>query len=311
MKNKMILVTTYINPDLDGFSAATALAEFLNKTGRPSQAGFFGDFQPEVKFVAAKFGIDLPAFLENPEDFDQIILVDVSDLKRLDKSIDPQKVIEIIDHREVTDLSSFPNAKSQIEIIGATATLVAERLKAANFGISKESAMLLSAAIVSHTIDFQAPGAGQRDKDVFQWLKIKCDFPASFIREIFLAKSDFSGAKLGQAIEGNLKQFEFAGRKIAIASLEAIDVAILVRSRKQEIISKLAELKQKLKPDFVFLMIIDMEKLATFFVSEEPETQDLLKTILGVEFKDDAAQTQKFVMRKGVALYLQQWFGKK
>lgn len=39
-----------------------------------------------------------------------------------------------------------------------------------------------------------------------------------------------------------------------------------------------------------------------------PKTQDLLKALLGVEFKDSIAQADKFIRRKGVALYLQQWF---
>ncbi len=307
----MILVTTYINPDLDGFSAATAYAEFLNKTGKPAQAGFFGDFQPEVKFVAEKFGINLPTPLENPESFSQIILVDVSDLKRLDKRVDPQKVIEIIDHRRNSDLSVFPNAKFQIEDIGASATLVAERFKIGDIVISKESAALLCSALASHTLNFSAADVTQRDKDVFVWLKEKCDFPDTFVKEIFLAKSDLAGVKLGLQMEGDLKVFEFAGRKIAIVQLETINGDVLVRERNEEILDTLAKLKEKLKPDFIFLSIIDLEKLIDFFVCGEAETQDLLKAVFGVEFKDSIVQTEKLIRRKGLALLLQEWLENK
>jgi manganese-dependent inorganic pyrophosphatase len=303
----MILVTTYINPDLDGFSAALVYAELLNKTGKPATAGFFGEYQPEVKFVAQKFGINLSAPLENPEAFNQIILVDVSDLSRLDKRLDSKKVIEIIDHRRVNDLAVFPNAKFQIEDIGASATLVAERFRKENTAISKDLAVLLCLAIASHTLNFHADDVTQRDKDVFIWLNQKCDFSQQFIKEIFLAKSDLSSAKLGLQMEGDLKTFDCGGKKITIVLLETVDGEILARERGQEIISKLAELKEKLKPDFIFLSIIDLEKLIDFFVSKELEVQDLLKAVLGVEFKDSIAKTEKLIRRKGLVLLLQEW----
>ncbi len=216
----MILVTTYTNPDLDGFAAAIAYVEFLDKTGKSAVAGFFGDYQPEVKFVANRFSLALSQPINDATGFEQIILVDVSDLKRLDKSIDPRKVIEIIDHREVFDLASFPNAKSQIEVIGAAATLVGKRLN-------------------------------------------------------------------------DLKQFEFTGKNIAIALLETIDASVLVKSRQQEILAKLTELKRELASNYIFLMVVDMEKLITIFVCKDVETQDLLKTILGLDFKDNVAKSEK------------------
>jgi manganese-dependent inorganic pyrophosphatase len=303
----MILVTTYINPDLDGFSAALVYAKFLNRTGKPATAGFFGEYQPEVKFVAQKFGINLPAPLENPEAFNQIILVDVSDLSRLDKRLDPKKVIEIIDHRRNSDLSVFPNAKSYIEDIGASATLVIEKFKAENIVVSKELALLLCSAIASHTLNFSAADVTQRDRDVFEWLKEKCDFPLDFVREIFLAKSDLTEEKLGRAIESDLKTFEFSGRKIVIAQLEIVGGDVLIKERSKEILGELAELKEKLNPDFIFLSVVDLEKLIDFFVCQEPETQDLLKAVFGVEFKDSIAKTEKLIRRKGLVLLLQEW----
>lgn len=304
----MILVTTYINPDLDGFSAAIAYAEFLNKTGKPAQTGFFGEYQPEVKFTAQKFGIGLPASLDNPEDFDQIILVDVSDLKRLDKRLDPQKVMEIIDHRRNSDLSVFPNAKPHIEDIGASATLVAEKFKAENVAISNELTLLLCSAIASHTLNFSAADVTQRDKDIFAWLKEKCDFPIDFIKEIFLAKSDLTGPKLSAQMDDDLKVFDCGSKKIGIAQLEIVSGKTFSEQRNDEIIGTLKELKNRHSLDFVFLTVVDLEKPINFFVSGEPLTQDLLQTVFGVEFKNNVAQTQKLVRRKGLALYLKEYF---
>ncbi len=306
----MILVTTYINPDLDGFAAAIAYAEFLNKTGRSAVAGFSGDYQAEVKFTAEKFGVNLPAPLENYNDFDQIVLVDVSDLKRLDKNVDPRKVIEVIDHRQVNDPTAFPKAEFSVETIGASATLVAEKIIQGKVDISSDTAKLLCGAILYHTINFQAPDARPRDKDVFKWLKEKCDFPEDFLQEVFLIKSDLVGEKLGQVIENDLKQFEFAGKKIAIAQIETVGGEALAQNREREIINKLAELKNILRADFIFIVIVDLEKLADIIVCGEAETRDLLKAVSGIEFKNNIAVIGKMILRKELAVLFKEWFQK-
>lgn len=306
----MILVTTYINPDLDGFAAATAYAEFLNKTGKPAQAGFSGDYQSEVKFTVEKFGINLPAPLENYNDFEQIVLVDVSDLKRLDKDIDPQKVIEVIDHRQVNDPAVFPNAEFSVETIGASATLVAEKIIKSGVDISKNTIKLLCGAVMYHTINFQAPDTDQRDRNVFKWLKERCDFPEGFLQEVFSVKADLTGGKLGQVIENDLKQFEFAGKKIAIAQIETVGGEALAQNREQEIIGKLSELKDRLKADFIFIVIVDLEKLADVIVCGEAETRDLLKAVSGIEFKNNIAIIGRMILRKELAVLFKEWFQK-
>ena len=73
---------------------------------------------------------------------DQIILVDASEVKAI-PAVPPSQVIEIIDHRKIHEADKFSNAKVQIELVGAAATLVAERFYKEKVELSKESASLL------------------------------------------------------------------------------------------------------------------------------------------------------------------------
>ncbi len=150
-----ILITSYKNQNLDGSACAFAYAEFLRQQGKRAQAAVFGIPHLEAQFVFTKFKIPP---LKNAGKFvseaDEIIIVDASDLGRLADKIQPEKVIEVIDHRKMHRADQFPRARIQIELVGAAAILIAEKFYSSRVAISTESAALLFLAIVSNTINF-------------------------------------------------------------------------------------------------------------------------------------------------------------
>jgi len=182
-----LLVTSYKNPDLDGTACAFSYAEFLRKSGKDVVAAVFGKPHREAQFVLNKFNI--PA-LENAEkvvnNVDGIIIVDASDLRGLSDRIQPEKVVEIIDHRKIHEANKFPNAKAQIELVGSAATLIAEKFYKNKTTISQESAALLFSAIVSNTINFQANVTTERDHKMADWLKTKFSLPKIIFMRCFL-----------------------------------------------------------------------------------------------------------------------------
>ncbi len=117
---KKIFITGYNTLDLDGSSCAFAYAELLRKQGKDAAAGIFETLKKEAEFVFKKFKItpleDANKLVKNSD----VILVDASDLK-ISSKIKPEQVIEIIDHRKLHEAHKFPNAKVQIELIGAAA----------------------------------------------------------------------------------------------------------------------------------------------------------------------------------------------
>src|SRR3990167_9407031 len=121
MNEDTILVTPYIDPDLDGVACAIAYAEYLNKTGKNAVPGIFGHTHEEAKFALNYFKIGYPEVLNNPGVFRRVIMVDNSFPHNIEKHIKPENVIEIIDHRKHTEVEAFPNAKIQIELVGSAA----------------------------------------------------------------------------------------------------------------------------------------------------------------------------------------------
>lgn len=297
---KAILVTSYIDPDLDGTAGAVGYAEFLQKTGRDATPGTIGKLHEESLYVLDRFKIPYPEFIPSSDFFDAIILVDASELIGLEGKIPPEKVIEIIDHRKINDADKFPNAKIQIELVGAAATLIAEKFMHNNISISRESATLIYAAILSNTLNFKSTTTTDRDRVAATWLNLTARLPENFWRELFLAKSNLSGSKLAQRIEGDFAWFIVGDRRVGIAQIEIIGAQKLISERTQEIIEVLEKLKTAQNLDMIFQNTIDLEEGRNYIIANDETTQKLLEKILNVRFSGVVAERQDLVMRKQI-----------
>ncbi len=298
--NRRTLVTCYVNPDIDGLAGATAYGEFLNHHGRDVSVMIMGVPHEEARYVMDRFQLEYPETIDNTESFDEVILVDVSDLNGLEGKVNPEKVVELIDHHKVHEADKFPHAKTQIELVGAVATLVAEKFMQTDMDISKRSAILLSAAIISNSLNFKATHTTSRDRDAALWLNKTAMLSPTFAQELFLAKSDFSGGKLVHALEGDFAHFEFCGKKIGIAQIEMIGAEKLVDDHKEEILTTLARLKEAFAADFIFLSIIELQDDFNLFVTDAAATQVLITDIFGITFHDNIAHRDGLIMRKQI-----------
>lgn len=297
---KPILVTCYVNPDLDGLAGAVAYAEFLQKKNQTAVAGIIGWPHEEARYILDRFGLDYPDLIESAAGFDEVVLVDASDLNGLDGKIPPDKVIEIIDHRQVHEAEKFPNAKAQIELVGAAATLVAEKFMHNGVAISRPAATLLYGAIISNTLNFKAGVTTERDKVAALWLNRTAALPADFWEELFQAKSDLSGPKLAKRIESDLAQFVWDGVKAGIAQIEMIGAEMLVEERLDEIVAILDKMQLEIGFDVFFLNLLELKDDKTILVASDLRTQDALSQALGAQFVGAVARLPRLIMRKQI-----------
>ncbi|MFH1823033.1 MAG: DHH family phosphoesterase, partial [Patescibacteria group bacterium] len=288
LTNKKILVTTYPNPDLDGMACAFAYAEFLNKKGYDAITGIFGAPHREAQFVLDKFNIKINHLESLPEGRENIILADVSNPEALPKPIKPEQVIEIIDHRKTNKAVKFVNAKIQIEMVGACATLIAEKFRKNNLPISKEAAILLYPAIASNTINFQSKLTTDRDKNISEWLTKQTAFPENFIREIFTAKSNIT-KPLKEILLEDFKTSKFNNTAVGIAQLEIINANQYIKNNLPEIIKILAEIKEQKSLNYIFLNGIDLRGAGNTFVAVNDIDIKLLESILNIKFNNHLA----------------------
>ncbi len=303
-----ILVTSYVNPDLDGVASAVAYAEFLRKSGRNAVAAVIGEPHDEVKYVLERFHIENPKKEINADNFSEVILVDTSDVNALEGAIVLEKVIEIIDHREVHEAAAFKNAAVQIELVGSAATLIGEKFLQNHIEISRESATLLYAAIASNTLNFQHSITTDRDIHIAAQLNEIAQLPENFWREMFAAKSDFSGNRLADRIEGDFAWFVIGAAKIGIAQIEMLGAKKMIVDRGEEIAQCLDSIKSRMQLNDIFLNTIELEGCRSYLVANDVSTKQMLEKILGVQFSGMVAERSEGLMRKQIVPLLKEEF---
>ncbi len=299
-------VTSYTEPDLDGYSCAIAYAEFLNKTDTPAMVRLFGKPHIEATHLVEKFGFKIEQ--DDQATLEKVVLVDASEIKNFNTLIDFKNVVEVIDHRKMNDAPMFINANVQIEFVGAAATLIAEKFQQNNIKISKASATLLYGAIVSNTLNFRAKVTTDRDRAMAKWLNGQLGFTKEFIDDMFRAKSDVTGQKLMERIDADFAIFPFGKKKLGFGQLEITDVKSLISTRKDELLSILETLKTNDGLDAVFSSFIDLGEGFNAFVTEDIELQSILSEILDIKFEDGVAFRDGYIMRKELAPLLKEKF---
>jgi manganese-dependent inorganic pyrophosphatase len=297
---KSILITGYVNPDLDGVAGVIAYCEFLQKTGINAEVGFIGEMHDEAKYIFDRYGFVYPQSISNADNFDKVILVDASDLNGIEGKIAPEKVIEIIDHRKINEADKFPNAKAQIELVGSASTLIAERFIQNQIDISYQSAVLLCGAIISNTLNFKGGVTTERDKRAVEYLNKTALLPENFWKELFIAKSDLSGDKLKERIEGDFAWFIMGGKKVGIAQIEIIGADNLIKERLNDIIQTLEKIKSQMGLDYIFQNTIELEEIKNLFIAKDADTQAVLEKALGIRFSGSVAERPNLIMRKQI-----------
>lgn len=294
----MKLVTSYPAPDLDGTACLVAYAELLEKNGEEVIGAVFGEPDEEAKFLLEEFDVeitDASEYLEGAE----VIVVDASFPDGISDQIDLEDVTEVIDHRKNHEADSFPNAEIDVQLVGAAATLIAERFRQAGKGISEESANLLYAAIKDNTVNFQANVTTKRDKEAAKWLEENAEIDKKLCQEIFKIKSEQKPDPT-QIIPDDYYTTVHHGKKIGVSQIESLYTEKFVRENVEDIKEVLKDLKQKQDLDYAFLTCIDIESGQNFFVAADDQTSKLLSQALDLQFHNNLAQKEDMMLRKEV-----------
>lgn len=299
MNNTKLIVTSYNQPDLDGVSSMYAYAEYLNKKSQLADYSINEVPKKEVSIVCDIFNIDLDFTQNKIDSSTSIIIVDTNSLLNLFKRVNPLNVREIIDHHVKSETTSqFVNATIQIELVGAAATLVAEKFYHDSIPISRNSAVLLYYGIVSNTINFKANVTTQKDIEIANWLKLQYpnDITEEKIKEIFIKKSEISD-NLKTEMEANLK-INVGNKTITIGQLELTNVEDFLKIHIKNIKNILETIKTENHLDYIFLNCVDILNGYNIFVFIDSDTEQLVSNALSVKCENGFGKTDYILMRK-------------
>lgn len=266
------LVMGHMNPDTDSIIAAIAVADLNSKRGIPCEAGAQGAPTPETKFVLDKFGLTAPAVVEDVAGRD-MYLVDYSDLAQAPKGIADAKILGIVDHHKLGDVTT-PNP---LEIwtwpVGCTGTVIKSMYDFYGVEVPKNIAGGLLCAILSDTVIFKSPTCTDADKkavDALARIAGVADVKALGM-EMFKVKSAVDGASMSELVFRDYKDFDMNGKKVGIGQLEVVALSML-DGVKPGLLEEIKKVKADRGCHSVFLLLTDImeEGSEMLIASDDP-----------------------------------------
>ncbi|QXF84287.1 DHH family phosphoesterase (plasmid) [Rhodococcus pyridinivorans] len=272
-------MTSYINPDLDGVASAVVYASHLAaETIHPM---FAGRPSAETKGVINRLGLGDALSWTGTEsrEWDDVVLVDCHHPAQLPHIANLNDVSVVIDHHPDGDATAFPRASIQNEVVGAAATLVAERISTSSGSSSLDPAhaALLAAAIASNTLDFAAPSTTARDQAAYESLTLIAEPLVSLknLREAMREwRQDFLSISIREAIEKDCKMIATAQGVIAVSQVEGDDARLLADD--PDIFDQLKDAVASSNADAGLVSLVDTAANTTTLVTTDPKVRRAL-----------------------------------
>lgn len=289
------MVTSYVNPDIDGTAGALAYSDLLRSQGHQAEVVLFGRVQAEVEFFVEKRGLVVPLGEDDGQGaWSHFVLVDVSSIDRLPKVIRPRDVIEVIDHREAGS-TDFPQAQVQNELVGAAATLIVERFQKAHQLPAHSEAELLYAAIGHGTVIFTAFNTTSRDKVAFEFLQNKFGLSSQLVWEMFDFELEKTSKDLKVKIIDDAKSLG-EGMKVMIYQLPTMGREI--KERESEIVTVVKRADRHYGSDWSVLNIFNMKEDESLLFCASDKGRQIVSQALGVEFQGNWSLVRPRLFRK-------------
>jgi inorganic pyrophosphatase/exopolyphosphatase len=224
------------------------------------------------------------------------VLVDGSELQGLPREINPERVVEVIDHRlhhkaEIV----FPKALLNIEPVGAAATLVAERFKNEGVIPSYAAGILLYGAVHSNTQCLKGAVTSERDVVISSWLEKVIPIPEDLLDGQFDARREEIVADLSAAINRESKTYHHPTGTYVISQIEIKGATKLVECCLESLITYTLQIGMR-----TMLNLVDISNGKAYLIVPDPALQAVVSRHLAVDFQGMIAESAPAVLRKQI-----------
>ncbi len=286
------------NPDTDSICSAIAYQDFLTKQGVEAKAFALGGLNNETKLVLEKFQVEAPEIISKLPERAEVILVDHNERKQTIDNVQDLEVVEIIDHHKV-DIQTDKPISILVKPLGSTCSIIAEKYFDNNVELDKKIAGLLLSAIISDTLFFRSPTTTEKDKNLANELaKIaEVENMEEWSLEMFKAKSDLGDISVEDLIKLDYKTFTFKDGDYGIGVMETTNINFGL-DKKEEILQKLVEIKQKDNLKGVYFVIVDILNEKGYALYSGNDEKELFTKLFKAEDQGGVLFVDKLVSRK-------------
>ena len=238
------LVLGHKNPDTDSIVSALAAANLYRGRGIDVKAAAQGTPAPETAFVLERFKLQAPEVVTSVAG-QELYLVDYSDLAQAPEDFAQAKLLGIIDHHKLCDVTSDSPVECFIWPVGCSNTIIKMLHDYYKVAIDPALAGAMLCAILSDTVLFKSPTCTEQDKQAaYDLAKIAgVEDLQALGMEMFKAKSNLAGATPRDLIFRDFKDFDMSGSKVGIGQLELVSLDLITPEIKAQLKDELAKVK--------------------------------------------------------------------
>ncbi|MDA8161358.1 MAG: manganese-dependent inorganic pyrophosphatase [Desulfobacteraceae bacterium] len=294
-----VYVLGHKSPDTDSVTSAIAFAALQKMLGVDAVPCVQGKLNPETELVLKKFGVSAPE-LKTDVNGAEYMLVDHSDIKQAPDNWDKGKLLAIVDHHKLGDITTANPILFCAMPVGCTGTVLYTLYKDVyKKSVPANIAGLMMSAILSDTVLFKSATCTPEDKKAAEELAKIAGVQAmmDWGMEMAKAKSSVEGVPPKDLIFRDYKDFNMSGKTVGIGQLELISLSLVNNDLKCALHDEMQKLKVDGNRHSVFLMLTDIMKEGTelMAVTDDP---GVVEKAFGQKLVGNVAWLPKVMSRK-------------
>ncbi len=196
----------------------------------------------------------------------EIIMVDHNEQSQAIEGIENYKILEIIDHHRLGNLTTRYPITFINKPVGATSTIIARLYQENHVPLSHQMAAILLCGILSDTLVLQSATTTPEDHEMAEYLANVTNLEIDALgKDLMAASSDISGRTADELIRQDMKTYNEKDSSFTVSQIEVQDPGEVLR-RKDEFMAVLESEREKNDRLFCALLVTDITALTSIMV---------------------------------------------
>jgi manganese-dependent inorganic pyrophosphatase len=198
----------------------------------------------------------------------EVIMVDHNEPTQAIEGIENYKILEVIDHHRLGNLSTRYPITFINKVVGATSTIITNLYREQRVPLDRPTASILLCGILADTLVLQSATTTDTDREAAEYLASITGLEiANLGKELMSAASQINNRPAEELIRMDMKEYQEQGAHFTVSQVETDTPEELV-ARKDEILAELARIKISEKRLFSALMVTDVTELTSLLFVE-------------------------------------------
>jgi manganese-dependent inorganic pyrophosphatase len=200
----------------------------------------------------------------------EVIMVDHNEPTQAIEGIEHYKILEVIDHHRLGNLSTRYPITFINKVVGATSTIIANLYRETRVPLDRSVASILLCGILADTLVLQSATTTDVDREAAEYLSSITGLEIDALGTDLMAAASMIGTRpADELVRMDLKVYDEQGASFTVSQVETDTPEDLV-ARKDEILKELSVVREKGGRLFSALMVTDVTELTSLlFVSGE------------------------------------------